>query len=110
MTKRDFFPDSYKNLHNRDATHSNGVGPIATCIGRPTASVTAIMAQLATVSTGHGDLVAALCQTRRLSPSTTTRPQAREYMTVPSSPTRKSAIRATLRTRFSKVNPPFFAT
>ena len=53
MTKRDFVPDSYKNLHDWAETYSTGVGAVATRIGWPTASVTAIKAQLATVSTAR---------------------------------------------------------
>ena len=46
MTKRDYIPDSYKNLHDWAANYSAQLGAIATRIGWPTASVTALKAQL----------------------------------------------------------------
>ena len=51
MAKHDFVPDSYKNLNTWAETYSNGVGAVATRISWPTASVTALKAQLAIIIT-----------------------------------------------------------
>lgn len=46
MVRKDFIPDSYKNLHDWSANYSNGVSAVATRIGWPTASVTTLKGQL----------------------------------------------------------------
>ena len=51
MAKRDFVPDSYKNLHDGSANDSTGVSAVATRIGWPTASVTTLTAQLTSLTT-----------------------------------------------------------
>ena len=51
MAKRDFVPDSYKNLHDWSAYYSTGIGAVATHIGWPTASVTTLKAQLDSLTT-----------------------------------------------------------
>ena len=48
---KDFVPESYKNLHDWANTYSNGVGAVATRISWPTASVTALKAQLTIIIT-----------------------------------------------------------
>ena len=51
MARKDFIPDSYKNLHDWSANYSNGVSTVATRIGWPTASVTTLKAQLDSLTT-----------------------------------------------------------
>ena len=51
MARKDFIPDSYKNLHDWTANYSAQLGAIATRIGWPTASVTSLKAQLDGITT-----------------------------------------------------------
>lgn len=46
MARKDFVPDSYRNLHDWSAIYSDGVGAVAARIGWPTASLTLLKTQL----------------------------------------------------------------